>query len=345
MLSNVQTLPNDETNVNSLIGKAMDISIVILNYNTKEYLKGCLQSLGHCSKSRQVEIIVSDNASTDGSIEMVESEFPHVRLLKNKENLGFTKGNNVGIQASSGKYVYLLNTDLKVLDDCIDIMADYLDQHTDVAVAGPKVLNHDMTLQCSCRKDPSLWNNFCAAMGLDSLFPRSSFFSSEQMFYFEGNQTADMDILVGCFSAVRRKAIDEVGLLDEQFYMYGDELDWCRRFREAGWRVVYHPEARTIHYGGGTSRKNPTRASLLQQDSILRYWNKYHGFAACFGIKSLRAFSLARRWLFAFLKYLASPAQRVENRNRMRASTACLHALFCGSPELGDRKPIANSLR
>jgi GT2 family glycosyltransferase len=319
----------------------MDISIVILNTNDLKYLEECLESLRNCSKSRQVEIIVSDNASSDGSIEMMESRFPHVKILKNKENLGFTKGNNVGIKASQGRYVYLLNSDIKVLEGCIDILADYLDQHADVGLVGPKILNQDMTLQCSCRKDPTLWNNFCAATGLAALFPASPFLSGEQMFYFKGDRIADMDILVGCFSAIRRKAIDEVGLLDEGFYMYGDELDWCRRFRQAGWRVVYDPEARAIHYGGtSTTRKDPVRFNVMQQNSLLRYWEKYHGFAGRFGIKCLIIFRLGSRWAGAFAKYLASPGKRAESSARMRTCTACLLALFGRRPDLGSREPV-----
>ena len=323
---------------------AVDISIVILNYNDKEYLKGCLLSLDHCSTSRRVEIIVSDNASTDGSIEMIESEFPHVRLLKNNENLGFTKGNNAGIKASHGKYVFLLNSDIKVLDACIDALADYLDQNPDVALAGPRILNRDMSLQCTCRKDPGLWNNFCAFSGLAGMFPKVSFLSGEQMFYFKGDRTADMDILVGCFSAIRREAIERVGLLDERFYMYGDELDWCRRFREAGWRVVFHPNGQAIHYGGtSTVRKDPVKYAVLQQNSVLRYWDKYHGLGGCFGIKCLIVFRLISRWLAAFAKYLLSPAKRVDSGIRMRTSIACLRTLFSGNSISGSARPAAGS--
>ena len=203
--------------VNPAPASAMDVSIVILNYNDKEYLRGCLQSLAHCSRSRQVEIIVSDNASTDGSIEMVESEFPRVRLLKNKENLGFTKGNNVGIRASAGRYVFLLNSDIKVLDGCIDAMAEFLDDHPDVGLAGPKVLNRDLSHQSTCRRYPTLWNNFCEVTGLSKLFRGSRVFCGEHMFFFHGDREMDVHVLVGCFSALRRRAIDQAGMLDEEF--------------------------------------------------------------------------------------------------------------------------------
>jgi len=307
----------------------VDISIVILNFNDKEYLKGCLQSLDHCSKSREVEIIVSDNASIDGSNEMVEAEFPHVRLLKNKENLGFTKGNNVGIRASTGRYVFLLNSDIKVLDGCIDGMAQFLDDHPDVGIAGPKVLNRDMSHQSSCRRYPTLWNNFCQVVGLAKAFKGSKFFSGEHMFFFHGDRECDVEVLVGCFSALRRKAIDQVGMLDENFYMYGDDLDWCRRIHQGGWRVVFYPGAQAIHYmGTSTTKKDPVRYALMQQQSVLRYWRKYHGAGGVAGIQALFFMRLVIRWITGLLKCLAGASRRDDGRTRMKISTVCLRALF-----------------
>lgn len=322
----------------------MDISIVILNYNDKPYLKGCLESLENCSKLRQVEIIVSDNASTDGSIEMVETEFPHVRLLKNKENLGFTKGNNVGIRVSTGKYVFLLNSDIKVFDGCIDAMAQFLDDNPDVGVAGPKVLNRDLSLQASCRECPTLWNNFCTAVGLAKSFRGSKFFSGEQMFYFKGDRVADVDVLVGCFSALRRKAIDQVGMLDENFYMYGDDLDWCQRMRRGGWRVVFYPGGQAIHYmGTSTTKKDPVRYALLQQQSVLRYWKKYHSRLEVAGIQALFFTRQSIRWATGLVKLALKPKNE-EARSRMKESSACLRALFAADPGHAPSAPAKPAL-
>jgi hypothetical protein len=212
----------------------MDISVVILSWNDKQHLDGLLKSLANSTGTRSMEIIVVDNASTDGSPEMVETEFPGVKLIKNKENLGFPKGNNVGVMASRGKYVYLLNSDIKVLDGCIDALADYLDQNPRVGMVGPKILNRDMTHQSSCRTFPTLWNNFCSAAGLAKAFAGSKFFSGEHMMYFKGDRTLEVDVLVGCFWAVRREAIDQFGLLDEGFFIYAEDVDWCKRCWKAG---------------------------------------------------------------------------------------------------------------
>jgi len=312
----------------------MDISIIILNTNDLKYLEECLDSLRGCGKSRQVEIIVSDNASTDGSIEMVETKFPQVRLIKNQENLGFTKGNNVGIKASTGQYVFLLNSDIKVLGDCIGQMADFLDAHPDVGLAGPKILNADMTHQSTCRKNPTLWNNFCLAFGLAKHFRDSPFFSSEEMYYFKGDHDLDVDILVGCFSCVRRSAMDQVGLLDENFYMYRDDIDWCMRFNRAGWRVVFHSGAQAIHYGGtSTVRKDAVRYTLLQQRSILDYWKGQRGLPAW-----------CVMWLFTFChqvgrigvaaaKLALKSGEQQEAKMRLLVSRASLADLFVPHPD------------
>jgi GT2 family glycosyltransferase len=307
----------------------MDISVVILSWNDKQHLDGLLKSLANSTGTRSMEIIVVDNASTDGSPEMVETEFPGVKLIKNKENLGFPKGNNVGVMASRGKYVYLLNSDIKVLDGCIDALADYLDQNPRVGMVGPKILNRDMTHQSSCRTFPTLWNNFCSAAGLAKAFAGSKFFSGEHMMYFKGDRTLEVDVLVGCFWAVRREAIDQFGLLDEGFFIYAEDVDWCKRCWKAGWRVVFYPGAEAIHYqGASTTKKDPVRFALTQQRSVLRYWKKHHGTAGRRGMSCLIFVHLVARWVAALMNYLARPSKREDSQVRMLVCGACLRALF-----------------
>ncbi len=220
----------------------MDISVVILSWNDKPYLEICLQSLRDAAPSRPMEIIVVDNASSDGSPEMVEALFPEVRLIRNTENLGFPKGNNVGIKASRGKYVFLLNSDIKIFAGCLDTLADYMDLNPKVGMVGPRILNRDLTHQSSCRRFPTLWNNFCTTSGLATVFTGSKLFSGEHMIYFKGDRLIDAEVLVGCFWTVRREAVDQFGLLDEGFFMFAEDLDWCKRFWAAGWRIVFCPE-------------------------------------------------------------------------------------------------------
>jgi hypothetical protein len=314
---------------------AIDISVVILSWNDKEHLEECLQSLREATQARTMEVIVVDNASTDGSPDMVETRFPRVRLIRSLQNVGFPKGNNIGIQAASGKYLFLLNSDIKVLDGCMDALADFMDRNPDIGMAGPKIFYRDMTHQSSCRSFPSLWNNFCSAVGLAALFRGSKFFSGEHMFYFKGNQIRDVDVLVGCFWAVRRKAVDQFGLLDEGFFMYAEDVDWCRRCWKAGWRVVFFPEAGAIHYMGGSSRKDPIRCAITQQSSVLRYWRMYHGVAGRIGIVLVLVMQSAIRLARAFLNYMFNRTKRIESKLRMQEAAACLRAI-CSS----QRPPI-----
>ena len=307
----------------------MDISIVILSWNDKQYLEICLQSLKDAASARTMEIIVVDNASTDGSPEMVETLFPDVKIIRNAENLGFPKGNNVGVKASRGKYVYLLNSDIKVFPGCLDALADYLDQNPKVGMVGPKILNRDLTHQSSCRRFPTLWNNFCEATGLAKMFAGSRLFSGEHMLYFKGDRLMDVGVLVGCFWTIRREAVNEFGLLDEGFFMFAEDLDWCKRFWEAGWRVAFYPTAQAIHYRGGSStKKDAVWLALTQQRSILRYWKKHHSVAAYFAIKCFMFTHKAGRWGAALVKYLVSPTKRKDGALRMKVAAACLRDLF-----------------
>jgi hypothetical protein len=311
----------------------MDLSVVILSWNDRQFLEACLQSLRDARSARTTEIIVVDNASTDGSPEMVAALFPEVKIIRNAENLGFPKGNNIGVKASQGKYVYLLNSDIKIFPGCLDALADYLDQNPRAGMVGPRILNRDLTHQSSCRRFPTLWNNFCEVTGLAKVFAGSKRFSGEHMFYFKGDRLMEVDVLVGCFWTIRREAVNEFGLLDEGFFMFAEDVDWCKRFWEAGWRVVFCPAAQAIHYRGGSStKKDAVWLALTQQRSILRYWKKHHGAAANLGIRCLVCIYRSARWGAAWAGRLIRPAKRRDSQIRMQVAAACLRDLFsCGS--------------
>lgn len=312
---------------NNLSAYTMDISVVILGWNDKQYLETCLQSLKDARSSRTMEIIVVDNASTDGSPEMVEALFPEVKIIRNAVNLGFPRGNNVGVKASRGKYVCLINSDIKVFPGCLDALADFLDQNPRVGMVGPKILNRDLTHQSSCRRFPTLWNNLCEITFLSRMLGGVRFFSGEHMFYFQGDRQMDVDVLVGCFWTVRREAVDGFGLLDERFFMFAEDVDWCKRFWENGWRVVFCPDAEAIHFRGGSSTKqDAVWLALTQQRSILRYWKKHRGTAANFGIRLLICAQKGSRWIAALI-WLVKPSGRTDSRKRMKVSAACLRDL------------------
>ena len=228
----------------------------------------------------------------------------------------------------------MLNSDIKVLDGCIDAVADFFDRNPDVGIAGPKILNCDLTHQSSCRRYPTLWNNFTAASGLAKVFPKSRLFAAEHMVYFKGDREMDVDVLVGCFSALRREAFRRSGCWTRRTHMYGDDLDWCRRFKQGGWRVVFYPVPRpSITWARARQRRTPVRYAIMQQKSVLRYWIKYHGLAGRLGIGCLMFCNLVIRWCGACVKSVLRPASREQSRVKMRVSSALLRALLGGAPK------------
>ncbi len=308
----------------------MDLSIVIVSWNAKPYLELCLKSLEEAPPRRTTEIFVVDNASTDGSVEMIEARFPHVKLIRSIENLGFAKGNNVAIRQSRGRYIALVNPDVIVLPGCLDALAEFLDQHPKVGNVGPRVLNPDGTLQSSCRRFPSLWNNFCSATSLARKFKTSRFFAGEHMFYFRHDCAMTVDVLVGCFSMIRREAFEDVGLLDEGLFMYGDDVDWCRRCWNAGWEVVFFPGAQAIHDRGKITAPYPVRFAVAQQRSVIHYWAKHHGSLGVWGIRSIILFHHLLRYTLAVLSGLAHAQGSAKSKVGKQVSSACLRELIFG---------------
>ncbi len=314
----------------SSTSSSIDISVVIVGWNAKHYLELCLESLAAAPPRRRLEILVVDNASADGSAEMIEARFPHVKLIRSAENLGFAKGNNVAIRQCQGRYIALVNPDVIVFPGCLDALADYLDQNPKVGNVGPRILNPDSTLQSSCRRFPTLWNNFCSATGLATRFKNSRFFAGEHMFFFAHDRTMAVDVLVGCFSMIRRETFDGVGLLDEGLFMYGDDVDWCRRCWKAGWQVVFYPGAEAIHDRGKITAPYPVRFALAQQRSVIYYWTKHHSSFSVLGIRSLMLFRHLLRYTFATLSDLAHSRGRAKNDVSKSVSGACLRELLSG---------------
>ncbi len=307
---------------------SVDISVVIVAWNAKHYLELCLESLAKAPPRRSMEVFVVDNASADGSAEMIEAKFPWVKLIKSIENLGFSRGNNVAIRQCQGRYIALVNPDVIVFPGCLDALADFLDQNPKVGNVGPRVLNPDMSMQSTCRRFPTLWNNFCSATGLATKFKHSRFFAGEHMFYFPHDRTLTVDVIVGCFSMIRRETFDDVGLLDEDLFMYGDDVDWCRRASNAGWQVVFHPGGQAIHDRGKITAPYPVRFAVAQQRSVLHYWSKHHGFWGVLGIRSIMFFRHALRYSFVVASTVFHPKRRAEGDVRKQVSGACLRELF-----------------
>lgn len=242
------------------MNSAPAISVIIVTWNAKKYVRECLHSLRSQSAKLGAEVIVVDNASSDGTPDVVREEFPEVKLIETGANLGFAKGNNVGIRHSRGKYLALVNSDVNVPDGCLARMLEYMQSEPKIGIIGPRMqCPPDGAIGRSYMRFPGVWNWFCRALALDSLFRGSALFGGFMMTDFDNTRTADVDVLNGWFWMARREAVDQVGLLDERFFMYGEDIDWCKRFHQCGWRVVYFAGAEALHYGGASSSAAPVR--------------------------------------------------------------------------------------
>jgi GT2 family glycosyltransferase len=254
----------------------VEISIIIVNWNAKHYLRDCLDSLVAALVGIEHEIIVVDNASTDGSQEMVQSLYPNTKLICNNENLGFAKANNIGLHNCSGRFIFLINSDVVVSEDCFRRLTAFLDENSNVGLAGPKILCKNGLTQRSIMSFPTVWNTFTRALALDRLSHINPIFSSyETPIRFHGG-TRKVEVVNGCFWAVRREALLEVGFLDERFFIYGEDIDFCRRFNDCGWQVVYYPDVSVIHFGEGSSSNAPIKFYIEMVKANFQLWKKYH---------------------------------------------------------------------
>ena len=233
----------------------MDLSVVLLSYNTRDLTAQALRTVVDASAGLEVEIFVVDNDSHDGSADMVAEKFPQVKLLRNAENLGFAAGNNVALRQVSGRHVLLLNTDTIVRRDTLRTMVEFLDAHLDVGALGCKILNPDGTLQYDCKRGfPTPMAAIYKLTGLSRLFPKSPRFARYDMTYVDEDETAEVDALSGSCTMVRKETMDQVGLLDEDYFMYGEDLDWYFRMHKAGWKTYYLPTTEIIHFRGESGR-------------------------------------------------------------------------------------------
>jgi GT2 family glycosyltransferase len=251
-----------------------ELSIIIVNWNGCDITRQCLKSIYEQTKGIGFEIIVVDNGSTDLSCEMIRNEFPEVILIPNVDNRGFAAANNQGIKIAKGEFILLLNNDTIILDKAIKKTLSAAKANPQAGVMGCRVLNADKSLQSSYFRFPSLLNLSLAALHLDSIFPKNIFFGRERYARAEWNKITEVDVLTGCFMMARRNAVEKIGLLDERFFMYAEETDWCLRFKRNGWKVLYVPVGEIIHLGGASSKNNKGPMTLQLKGSILLFFKK-----------------------------------------------------------------------
>jgi GT2 family glycosyltransferase len=243
----------------------LDVSIIIVNWNGRELLRRCLSALRQSVTALTFEIFVVDNGSTDGSQDMLRQEFPEVKLMANSKNLGFAKANNQAMRCSQGRYILLLNSE--------------------TGMAGCRLLNEDGSLQPSCTTFPTLFTELCIATGLDRLFPKSPLFGKYQMTYWDFNDVREVDSVRGAFMLVRAAAVKEVGLMDESYFMYSEEVDWCYQFKKKGWKIYYYPYAETVHIWGGSVEQVRLKMLIQLYRSQIDFFRKNYGRLSAFLLK------------------------------------------------------------
>jgi len=262
-----------------------DASVVIVSFNTREILRNCLSSLYEAIGSRDIEVIVVDNASRDGSADMVASAFPRVVLVRSDVNLGFAAGNNAAFRRARGRHIVLLNPDTLLGSDALDRALAHMDAVPSVGMAGGRLLNRNGVDEPAARMFPSVLNDFLALSGLAARFPRSRLFGRFDRTWATASRPADVDWVPGAFAIIRREVLETVGDFDERFFLYYEEVDLCRRIKAAGWRVRYWPDIVVHHWGGESSKtltdqtfsSSGSQLTLWRMRSALLYYRKHHG--------------------------------------------------------------------
>lgn len=265
----------------------MDLSVIIVNYNVKYFLEQCLHSIGKASQNLAVEVFVVDNNSVDGSGRMLREKFPEVRLIENDRNLGFSKANNQAIREARGRYVLLLNPDTVIEEDTLDKCHEFMESHPKAGILGVKMIDgKGRFLPESKRALPRPMVAFYKMFGLSALFPRSRIFGKYHLGHLDKNRTSEVEVLPGAFMLIRRSALDVTGLLDEDFFMYGEDIDLSYRMTKAGFRNFYYPGTTIIHYKGESTRKGSLNYVLTFYRAMIIFARKH------FSQKMARSYTL-----------------------------------------------------
>ena len=270
----------------------LDLSIIIVNYNTREFLRGCINSiLGSVSKKINYEIIVVDNASSDESAEMIKKEFSQIKLIANKENGGFSKANNQGIKASQkSRYILFLNPDTIMQDQTIEKMIKFMDENKDAGAATCKlVMLNGKIDDASHRGFPTPWNAFCYFLGLSRIFPKSRIFAGYNLGWMSLEKTHEIDALAGAFMLVRRETGEEAKWWDEDYFFYGEDIDFCYMLKQKGWKIYYVPDVFVTHYKGisggiksvskeitTASKETKIKATNARFNAMRIFYNKHY---------------------------------------------------------------------
>ena len=292
--------------------------MIVVSWNVKDLLRQCLQSLLESDCAPQLEIVVVDNASHDGSTAMVQTEFPQAKLIASQQNLGFAQGNNVGVAAASGDFIFLLNPDTKVAPAAIGLLRDYLQAHPAVGTVGPQLRWPDGAVQSSRRRFPTVGSMFWESTLLEQWWPQNRVAQAYKFADQPDTASMPVDWVVGAALFIRRGVWEAVGPIDEAFFMYFEETDWCRRCVQAGWEIHYVPAAQVVHYEGQSSQQVAAARTVRFQRSKIRYARKWLGPGWAMWVRLFLLLTFAWQWGEETLKWLIGH-KRALRRDRMRA--------------------------
>lgn len=301
------------------------LSVIVVGWNTREYLAKCLASVQRAGEesSPNLEILVVDNASSDGSAEMVKQQFPQVRLMQNRDNLGFARANNQALAQSRGDYILLLNPDTELESGALSELFGFLEQHPDAGAVGARLVNPDRTLQLSCHPGPGLFREFWRLFHLDKFWPLAVY----PMEKWDVKQPRVVETLQGACLMIRRRAIEEVGNLDEEYFIYSEEVDLCRRLRARGWKLWWVPEATVVHHGGQSTRQVQAEMFLRLYQGKILYFRKHFGLWKSRFYKAILAAAALARQVLIPLALFRTGDQRRHDLVLARHYRALLQAL------------------
>ncbi|MBL7074497.1 glycosyltransferase [candidate division KSB1 bacterium] len=281
----------------------MDVSVIIVSYNVKYFLERAILSLLKALKGLRHEIFVVDNHSTDGSPELIRNRFPALKLIANSENVGFGRANNQALRLCGGDYILLINPDTMVQEDTVSKMMSFFEGHPVAGMVGCKILNPDGGLQLACRRSfPTPMVGFAKIVGLSDLFPKSHLWGRYNLTYLDENQISEVDAISGSFMMIRRQVYEGVGGFDEDFFMYGEDLDWCYRIKKAGWKIYYVPTTAIIHYKGESARASRLDTQRLFYQAMHQFVRKHFRSRYSFAANGLISVGIGIRAGLSFLR-------------------------------------------
>jgi GT2 family glycosyltransferase len=314
-LTDIKANPDKET---------IDVSIVIVSFNTKEITRQCLEYVQKHAAAVRHEVLVVDNASEDGSADMVAAEFPRAHLIRQDENRGFAGGNNPAMKIARGRYVLLLNSDAFLAQGVLDMTIEYMDDHPNIGVLGCKLTDPDGTLQPSARMLPGPVNKMLHITGLAARFSKSRFFGRVDYTWWDHSEPRTVGWVVGAYFLIRRETMENIGVLDERYFLYFEEIDYCLTARRAGWEVVFYPHAEIVHIGGQSTIKVPGKISAkgrqmisIRLTSEFRYYRKMYGWLRLLSIVIIESGWNAAVFVKNYLSRSSNAAYKMDEARMM----------------------------